>query len=68
MNDGRFRIELLVIDVIERMTLSQDIRVRRNGTIIYTGSVARIPKELINEKVQHIYTNDYSGYFYINIE
>ena len=67
MND-RFRIELLVIDIIERMILPQDIRVRRNGTIIYTGSVARIPKELLNEKVTHIYCNDYSSYFYITIE
>ena len=67
MND-RFRIELLVIDVIERMILPQDIRARRNGKILYTGSVARTPKELLNEKVLSIYTNDYSGYFYINIE
>ena len=62
------RIDLIVIDLAERMTIPQDVRIRRNGTILYTGSVTRIPKELLNEKVIHIYTNDYSGYFYINIE
>lgn len=62
------RIELIVIDLVERMTLPQDIRIRKNGSILYSGSITRIPKELLNEKVIHIYTNDYSGYFYINIE
>ena len=62
------RIDLIVIDLVERMLLPQDIRIRRNGTIIYTGSVIRIPKELLNEKVINISTNDYSGYFYITIE
>ena len=62
------RIDLIVIDLVERMLLPQDIRIRRNDTIIYTGSVIRIPKELLNEKVINISTNDYSGYFYITIE
>lgn len=62
------RIDLIVIDLAERMTLPQDVRIRRNGTILYTGSVTRIPKELLNEKVISIYTNDYSAYFYIAIE
>lgn len=68
MNNSRFRIDIIVIDLIERMTLPQELRIRRNSQIIYTGSVTRIPKELLNEKVITIYTNDYSGYFYINIE
>lgn len=67
-NPNKVRRELIVLDLIERMTLPQDIRVRRNGTIVYTGSITRIPKELLNEKVISIYTNDYSGYFYISIE
>ena len=66
--NGKQRIELIVLDLVERMILPQDIRIRRSGTIIYTGSVIRIPKELLNEKVINISTNDYSGYFYICIE
>lgn len=62
------RIDLIVIDFVERMTKPQAVRIRRNGTIIYTGSATRIPNELLNEKVIRIYTNDYSDYFYINIE
>lgn len=68
MDNGKFRTELIVIDLVERMNLPQDIRIRRNGTIIYSGSIARIPKELLNEKVTSIYTTDYSAYFYIGIE
>ena len=68
MNNGRFRIDIIVIDLIERMTLPQDLRIRRNSRILYTGSVTNIPKELLNEKVITIYTSDYSGYFYICIE
>ena len=41
---------------------------KRIDEILYTGSVIRIPKELLNEKVINISTNDYSGYFYIYIE
>ena len=65
---SEFRINLIVIDIVERMRLPQDIRIRRNGTIIYTGSITRIPKELLNEKVIFIYTTGYSAYVYIGIE
>ena len=68
MNNSRFRTDIIVIDLIERMTLPQDVRIRRNADILYSGSLTRIPKELLNEKVITIYTNDYSGYFYIDIE
>lgn len=68
MNDGTKRIELIVIDLVERMILPQDIRIKRNGNTLYTGSVIRVPKELLNEKVIAVSTNDYSGYFYIYIE
>lgn len=64
----RYRIELLVIDLIERMELPQDIEVRRNRTIVYTGSASKIPKELLNEKVKSIYTYDYIAYFFIDVE
>lgn len=67
MND-RVRIELLVIDIIERIRIPQDIRIRRNGKIRYTGSVVRIPAEFLNEKVASIHTNDYTGYLYIDIK
>lgn len=59
---------MIVIDLVEIMRLPQDIRIRRNGKILYTGSVVRIPKELLNEKVASIHTNDYTGYFYIDIK
>ena len=66
--NAKQRIELIVLDLVERIVLPQDVRIKRNGETLYTGSVTRIPKELLNEKVINIYTNDYSGYFYITIE
>lgn len=68
MSDKHKRIDLIVIDLAERIVLPQDVRITRNGAILYTGSVNRIPKELLNEKVIGIYTNAYSGYLYISIE
>lgn len=68
MNDGTKRINLIVLDLIERCGLPQDVRIRKNGTIVYSGSIARIPTELLDEEVTYIYTNDYSSYLYISIE
>ena len=56
MNEGNHRIELILIDLIERMTLPQDVRIIQNGDILYTGSITRIPSYLLNEKVLNINT------------
>lgn len=63
-----YRISLIVLDIVERCSLPQDIRVSRDGIIIYSGSVTRIPKELLNEKVLNIHTSAYGDYIYIGIE
>lgn len=66
--NSKQRIELIVLDLVERIVLPQDVRIKRNGESLYTGSVTRIPKELLNEKVIAIQTNEYTYYFYIDIE
>lgn len=61
--NGSTRIEIIVLDIVERLRLPQRIRIKRNEETLYTGSVISIPKELLNEKVINIYIND-CGYFY----
>ena len=68
MNDGTKRIELIVLDIVERCGLPQDIRIKRNGLTLYTGSVKRVPKELLNEAVARIYSTQYYNYLGIEIE
>lgn len=68
MNNSRFRIELIVLDIVERAKLPQDAIIVRNGLTLYAGSVNRIPKELLNEYVIKIYTTEYNNYLGIEIE
>lgn len=68
MNDGTKRIELIVLDLVERCVLPQDIRIKRDGLTLYTGSVTRTPKELLNERVIRIYSTEYFNYLGIEIE
>lgn len=69
MNDGTKRIELLVIDLVERIGLPQDIRITQKGNILYSGSVTRVPSFLLNEKVVKFYGgNYYNSYIKIEIE
>lgn len=64
----KFRIDLIVIDLVERCGLPQDIRIKRNGLTLYTGSVIRIPKELLNEHVMKINSIEYYNHLIIEIE
>lgn len=66
--DERYRIKLIVLDLVERCELPQDIRIKRNGCTLYTGSVKRTPKELLNETVIRIYSTQYYNYLGIEIE
>lgn len=67
----KFRIDLLVLDLVERCELPEDIQIKRNDHTLYTGTVSRVPKELLNEHIikicswqYYIYTN----YLRIEIE
>ena len=64
---GTTRIKLLVIDIVERCVLPQDIVIRRN-TVIYSGSVTRIPKELLNETVLKIRAKSWQETIVLEIE
>lgn len=69
--EGRYRIKLIVLDLVERCILPQDIRIKRNGYTLYSGSVTRIPKELLNEHVIKICSGQYyicTDYLAIEIE
>jgi len=69
MIDGTKRIDLILIDIVERCEqLPQDIRIKKDGRTIYTGSVCRIPKELLNEHVKSIYSTQYYNYLGVVIE
>ena len=68
MGDGTKRIELIVLDLVERCGLPQDIRIKRNGNTLYSGSVRRTPKELLNEPVIRIYSTQYYNYLGVEIE
>lgn len=66
--EDRYRIKLVVLDLVERCKLPQDIRIKRNGCNLYTGSVTRTPKELLNETVIRIYSTEYFNYLGVEIE
>lgn len=66
--NGKQRIELIVIDLVERIKLPQDIRIKRKGKTLYTGSVIRTPKELLNEIILNLYSTDFPSYIVIEIE
>lgn len=66
--NGSTRIEIIVLDIVERLKLPQDIRIKRNGETLYTGSVTRTPKELLNERVLNLYSTEYFNYIGIEIE
>lgn len=66
--NGRYRISLIVLDLVERCGLPQDIRIKRNGNTLYSGSVIRIPKELLNENVIRINSTEYYNYLVAEIE
>ena len=53
------RIDITVLDIVERVKLPQDIRIIQNGFTLYSGGVSRIPSVLLNEKVLFISTTDY---------
>lgn len=53
------RVDIIVLDIVERIKLPQDIRIMQNGSTLYSGSVSRTPSVLLNEKVLYISTTDY---------
>lgn len=64
---GTTRIKLLVIDIVERCVLPQDIVIRRDA-VIYSGSITRIPKELLNETVIKIRAKSWQETIVLEIE
>ena len=64
---GTPRIKLIVIDIVERCVLPQDIVIRRN-TVLYSGSITRIPKELLNETVTKIKAKSWQEAIVLEIE
>lgn len=67
MNNGNFRINLIVTDLLERFVLPQRVIIKRESTI-YNGSITRIPKELLNESVIKIRLNSWSDAIIIELE
>ena len=43
-------LDLTVVDFITFLELPQDVRIVQNGSTLYTGSIARIPSVILNEK------------------
>lgn len=67
----QFRINILTPGTIieyKRIKLPQDIRIKRKGKTLYTGSVIRTPKELLNEIILNLYSTDFPSYIVIEIE
>lgn len=63
------RIEIIVLDIAERVKLPQDIRIIQNGNTLYSGGVTHIPSVLLNEKVVHVNSSEYyPPYLKIEIE
>lgn len=62
-----FRITIFLSDLLERFVLPQRVIIKRESTI-YNGSITRIPKELINEKVVKIRLNTWSDAIIIELE
>jgi hypothetical protein len=58
MNNAKNRIELIVLDLIERMSGYNYVKIVREYSTLYLGYYNRIPKELLNEKVIRINTLD----------
>lgn len=67
MNNGRFRIDITVRDLLDRFVLPQRVIIKRESTI-YNGSITRIPKELLNESVIKIRLNSWSDAIIIELE
>ena len=67
MNNERFRINLIVTDLLERFELPQRVIIKRESAI-YNGSITRIPKELLNETVVKIRLNSWADAIIIEIE
>lgn len=67
MNNGKFRTDIIVIDLLERFVLPQRVIIKRESTI-YNGSITRIPKELLNESVIKIRLNSWSDAIIIELE
>lgn len=53
-----FRIKLLVIDLIERMTIYTYVKIVRGDTTLFLGYYTKVPKELLNETVLKIHPLD----------
>ena len=56
--EEKYRVKLLVIDLVERMTEYTYVKVVRDGITLYRGYYRKIPKELLNESVLKIYPVD----------
>lgn len=55
---GNFRIKLIVIDLVERMTEFTYVKIKRDDTTLFLGYYTKIPKELLNETVLKIHPLD----------
>ena len=55
---GKFRIELIVLDLVERMIEYTYVKIVRDGTTLFLGYYRKIPKELLNETVLKIHPVD----------
>lgn len=58
MNNGKYRIELIVLDLVERMTEYTYVKITRDSITLFLGYYTKIPKELLNETVLKIHPLD----------
>lgn len=58
MNNAKYRIELIVLDLVERMTEFTYVKIARDGVTLFLGYYTKIPKELLNETVIKIHPLD----------
>lgn len=58
MNDGKYRIKLLVIDIIERLGVYSYVKIMREQDKLFYGMYQQVPKELLNETVVKIRSLD----------
>jgi len=58
MNEGKYRIKLLVFDLVERMTEYTYVKIKRDDTTLFLGYYTKVPKELLNETVLKIHPLD----------
>lgn len=54
MDNGKYRIKLLVIDLIERLGVYTYVKIMRGQDKLYYGTYQQVPKELLNETVVRI--------------